>query len=164
MLGLTLSVLALAGQGNAQASASALSLNGVNRVSVRFVMTEDDLAAGVDTSRLLNRIADKLRARNISVVGGRGGEGTLAVNVGAMKSSGGGNVSFFYYLDFRQQVKVSRLPDPPFPPVPASTWTSPVSFGIERSDEILARLDVLTDELMDGFLRDHARGQDAVKR
>lgn len=150
---------------SAQATAAALSLNGVKRVNLRFVLTEDDIASGVDTARLRGTIESKLGTRSISLVPGRaGGDGTIGVNAGAIRSSTGTTVTFFYFLEFRQQVKVSRLPDPPFPPVPATTWTSPVSFGTEPADRILEHLEGVTAELMDGFLQAHVAGQEAVKR
>lgn len=148
----------------AQPTAAALSLNGVKRVNIRFVLTADDVASGVDTARLRGTIENKLREQNIALVPGRsGGDGTLGINVGAIRSATGTNVTFFYFIDFRQQARVVRLPDPPFPPVPATTWTSPVSFGTEPTASILAHLDGVSAELMDLFLRDHASGQRAGK-
>lgn len=144
----------------AQPTAAQLSLNGVRRVNLRFILTADDIQAGVDTARLRGVVEGRLKSRGIGLVPGRsGGDGTLGVNVGAIRSATGTNVTFFLYLDFRQQVKVARLPDPPYPPVPGITWTSPVSFGTRATAEILPYLDEATGELLDGFLSDHAAGQ-----
>ena len=84
----------------AQATAPALSLNGVRRVNLRFLLTEDDIAAGVDTGRLRGVIEDKLRSKNIALVPGRsGGDGTVGVNVGvnvgAIRSTTSASVTFF---------------------------------------------------------------------
>lgn len=128
-------------------------------------MTDEDVDAGVDTARIRALIGEKLATRAIVLVPGRtGGEGTIGVNIGALRSSTGNNVTFFYFLDFRQQVKVERLPDPPFPPVPGVTWTSTVSFGTEPSDRIVAHLDSVTAEMIDAFLRDHRAAADRVRK
>ena len=149
----------------AQATASALSLNGVRTVNLRFLLADEDIVAGVDTARLRGIIETRLRSANIATVPGRsGGEGIIGINVGAIRSAADASVTFFYFLDFRQQVKVSRLPDPPFPPIPAATWTTIVSFGTEPGDRFRTHLDGVTTEFINKFLLDHQKGQDAVKK
>jgi hypothetical protein len=144
----------------AQATAAALSLHGVKRLNVRVVATEEDIAAGLDTSRIISVIQSRLAGKGVTLVE-RGGEGTLDVNAGAMKIGNGANITFFFYLGFRQRVNVSRLPDPPFPPIPAFTWTSPVSFGTEQADRLNAHLENVTGQLMDIFVKDWDAGQRA---
>jgi hypothetical protein len=152
--------LATASSTSAQATASQISLNGVKRITLRFALTEDDVQAGVDTTRLRRVVEARFKERGIELLPGRqGGDGMLVANVGATRTGTGTAISFFYSLEFRQPVRVVRLPDPPFPPVPGATWTSPVSFGSDNSATITGHLEEVTSQLLDGFFRDHAAGE-----
>lgn len=147
---------------SAQTTASAMSLKDVTRVALRFLATEDDIRAGIDTAGIRAAIDERLRAKGIALLPGRaGGEGTIDINIGATRSATGTNVNFFYFLAFRQPAKVARLPDPPYPPIPALTWTSPVSFGVEPADRVAAHLTAVTRDLMEVFLGDWDAGQKA---